>query len=98
MYKMMLRKLILNEKVLAQSETYCNNHYNKSMFQKLWKESPRTLSLRGGPKFLLRIVPPDIDSETDNKVSRDIEDKQSEDGGSIAASKEHLMDPLAAEN
>jgi hypothetical protein len=70
MYKMMLRKVILNEKVLAQNETYRNNQYNESVFQKLWKESPRTVSLRKGPKCLLRIKPLDLDSKTDEEVDR----------------------------
>ena len=94
---MMLRKLILNEKVLAQSETYRNKKYNELIFQKLWKESPRTLSLRRGPKCLIRLEPPDEDSETKDEASRSTEDERSVDEESIAASEEHLIDSPATE-
>jgi hypothetical protein len=69
--------------------------------KKYWlRMSPteRTLSLRKGSKYLLRLEPLDLDSETDNKADRDSEDKQSGEEGSIAASEEHLIDPSTSKN
>ena len=61
-------------KVLAQNEAYRNHYYNYSSFRKLWREDPRTLSMRKGPQCLLRIEPPKLDTELDEGVEESDED------------------------
>jgi hypothetical protein len=65
LYRTMLRRTILSEKVLAQNETYRNHHYNYTSFRKLWREDLRTLSIRKGSQCLIRIEPPRLDTELD---------------------------------
>jgi hypothetical protein len=72
--------------------------YNASLFQGIWRESLKTLSIRKGPKCLRRIEPLSIDTKLveedsieDDKIRADSKDK------SKAPSKEGLLNPFIKE-
>ena len=93
----MLRKQILCEKVLAQNEIYRNKHYNELLFMSLWKENPRTLSLRKGPKCLIRTEPPSTDTESEEEDMENDQERGENDGQTVANSVEDLTDPFIDE-
>lgn len=94
-FRTILRKQILSKKVLAQNEIYRNKHYNESLFLSLWKENPRTLSLRKGPKCLICTEPPSKESEEEDMENDQVQGKN--EGQTVANSVEELTDPFIDE-
>ena len=71
-YKTMVRKLIINERILALNEIYKNKLYSTLLFRRLWHEDPRRLSILKGPKCLRRTEPPEY-SDSEGEVEQEEE-------------------------